>query len=653
MRRGEDETTTGRTGHGRHRRGTAVAVVLALVLAAGTGWWWQDRRRSAAAVGAAQEHAEQVAQDLAAGRPPSLDGAPSEDEMGEVLEGMGEIAHTVTAGEVSLDDDARRGTVTIEHTWRIHEDKQPWTYETTLAVRRDGERWSGTWEPGLLAPDLEAGEGLQARRLSAERGEVLGDGGRALVADRAVVRVGVDRSQTSSLGQARRSAREVAELVDVEVGPFVDAVEAAGPQAFVEAIVLRAQAPELDEVSRGIAEIPGARGVEDTMPLAPTSTFARAVLGSVGPATAEQVEGSKGAIRAGDVVGTSGLQLAQDDRLRGTAGYVVEAVDLEGSAEPRELRSVPAVDGRSVRTTLSQTHQGQAEAVLEDIGPPSAVVAIRPSDGHVLAAASGPGSEGTSTATLGQYAPGSTFKTVTALALLRSGITPQTRVPCTTTTTVEGRSFTNYDDYPSSATGDVPLATAFASSCNTALISQRDRLGDGALDEAAEALGLTLDPSLGVPAELGDVPDPKADVDLAAATIGQGTVLATPTGMATVAASVAKGAAVSPVLVLDGGSRRPASPARPLTAAESKQLRSLMRGVVTDGSARFLADVPGGPVRAKTGTAEYGSDEPPRTHAWMIGTQGDLAVAVFVADGPGGASTAGPVLEDYLRRLQR
>ena len=132
----------------------------------------------------------------------------------------------------------------------------------------------------------------------------------------------------------------------------------------------------------------------------------------------------------------------------------------------------------------------------------------------------------------------------------------------------------------------------------------------------------------------------------AAATIGQGTVLSTPMGMATVAASVAKGAAVSPVLVLDGGSRRPASPARPLTAAESEQLRSLMRGVVTDGSARFLADVPGGPVSAKTGTAEYGTDEPPHTHAWMIGTQGDLAVAVFVADGPGGASTAGPVLED-------
>lgn len=156
-----------------------------------------------------------------------------------------------------------------------------------------------------------------------------------------------------------------------------------------------------------------------------------------------------------------------------------------------------------------------------------------------------------------------------------------------------------------------------------------------------------------MPGELGDVPAPRAEVDLAAQTIGQGEILATPTGMATVAASVMQGSAVSPVLVLDGSSRPTARPRAPLTAEEAQQLRDLMRGVVTNGSAGFLGDVPGEPVAAKTGTAEYGTDEPPRTHAWMIGTQGDLAVAVFVEDGPGGASTAGPLLEEYLRRVQR
>ena len=51
---------------------------------------------------------------------------------------------------------------------------------------------------------------------------------------------------------------------------------------------------------------------------------------------------------------------------------------------------------------------------------------------------------------------------------------------------------------------------------------------------------------------------------------------------------------------------------------------------------------------AKTGTAEYGTSDPHPTHAWMIGAQGDLAVAVFVADGDSGSKTAGPLLKAFL-----
>jgi len=89
--------------------------------------------------------------------------------------------------------------------------------------------------------------------------------------------------------------------------------------------------------------------------------------------------------------------------------------------------------------------------------------------------------------------------------------------------------------------------------------------------------------------------------------------------------------------------------AAPLQPVEAEQLRALLETVVDEGSARFLSDVPGDPVGAKTGTAEYGSESPPRTHAWMIAIQGDLAVAVFVEDGESGSRTAGPLLEAFLR----
>jgi cell division protein FtsI/penicillin-binding protein 2 len=84
-------------------------------------------------------------------------------------------------------------------------------------------------------------------------------------------------------------------------------------------------------------------------------------------------------------------------------------------------------------------------------------------------------------------------------------------------------------------------------------------------------------------------------------------------------------------------------------------LHGLLRGVVTGGSGRGLADVPGPPVIAKTGTAEYGEpqgDGSLRTHAWMIAAQGDLAVAVFVERGESGSRTAGPILEEFLRNAR-
>ena len=129
--------------------------------------------------------------------------------------------------------------------------------------------------------------------------------------------------------------------------------------------------------------------------------------------------------------------------------------------------------------------------------------------------------------------------------------------------------------------------------------------------------------------------------------IGQARVLASPVAMADVAASVGAGRTVIPILVPDAAVEP--TPADPLTGEEAGQLRTLMRGVVASGSGVGLLDVPGEPVLAKTGTAEFGTDSPPRTHAWMIAVQGDLAVAVFVDVGESGSQTAGPILEAFLR----
>ena len=126
------------------------------------------------------------------------------------------------------------------------------------------------------------------------------------------------------------------------------------------------------------------------------------------------------------------------------------------------------------------------------------------------------------------------------------------------TITVDGRRFKNYDDYPSDRLGQITLRTAVANSCNTAMIGQRGKVPQADLAAAAAALGLGVDHDLGYPAFLGSVPtDAGSETEHAASMIGQGRVQASPVAMAAVAASVARGATVTPQLLQDaaGGPR--------------------------------------------------------------------------------------------------
>ena len=130
--------------------------------------------------------------------------------------------------------------------------------------------------------------------------------------------------------------------------------------------------------------------------------------------------------------------------------------------------------------------------------------------------------------------------------------------------------------------------------------------------------------------------------------IGQGRVLMSPLGMALVAAAVSSGQARTPSLM--AGER--GDDGRLAACVDGGRPARIMRLVVTEGTASSLRGLPGG-VAAKTGTAEYGTSRPLRTHGWMIGYRGNLAFACLVVDGAGGNSDAGPVVRAFLERAPR
>ena len=217
--------------------------------------------------------------------------------------------------------------------------------------------------------------------------------------------------------------------------------------------------------------------IPDELPLAPTRDFAAPILGTVGAGHRRDDQGRPRALpgrRRGRALRPAGALR------RAAAGQRRASWSTRWAPTARSARS-SAIDGSAAsrcELTLDVDLQTAAESLLADVGPASALVAIRPSDGAILAAANGPGNDGQNLATFGQYAPGSTFKSVSSLALLRAGLKPAPRSPCTTSVNVDGKRFENYDDYPAGGLGRIPFRTAVANSCNTAFISERGRLGD-------------------------------------------------------------------------------------------------------------------------------------------------------------------------------
>lgn len=604
------------------------------------------------------------------------DAAAANDQLHQVFAALDPQKPEVQAGGLTLDGD--KASAPLNYTWKFGDAE--WKYTIAANFRKSGDKWLTVWDPAILTPGLGDSEIVTKGSQTPQRADILGAGDVPLVTYRPVVNVGIDKPQLGSADPAD-SAGKLAALVGVDPAAYVQQVKAAGAQAFVSAITLREEGRTITDAQ--IQAIPGARGIPASIPLAPSRTFARAVLGSVGEATAEQIEASDGALAPGDVTGIGGLQQQYDEQLRGSDAVVIRAqradltreqIQSAGTDPRRVLFQVEPKPGTPLKTTLDPRLQTLAEGILEPVGPASAIVALRPSTGAVLAAASGPGSNGYNTAMLGQYAPGSIFKMVDSLAMFRNGMTPDSTIQCTPTLTVDGRTFKNSEGYPETSLGAVTLRDAFAHSCNTAFISQRDSVSQGQLEAAATSMGVAVEaPKLGAEAFLGSVPGQAQGTEHAASMIGQGKVLLSPLAAAIMAGSVAKGAPVAAQLVLNpdagapaagttAGSTAPAADRsataaaeapstasdKPITAAEAASLADMMRAVVTSGHAGFLSSVPGAPVGAKTGTAEFGTETPPKTHAWIVAVHGDLAVAVFVEDGGLGATTSGPLLKQFL-----
>lgn len=259
------------------------------------------------------------------------------------------------------------------------------------------------------------------------------------------------------------------------------------------------------------------------------------------------------------------------------------------------------------------------------------------------------------------YAPGSTFKIITAAAMIETlGLdadslvdSPKEYTPKGTTATIPNFANAVCGD----GSGTVPLRVAFAESCNTTFAMGGVEVGLEDLSAMANAFGFGESFEIPLAVTASRFPEEADEAALAMDAIGQRDVIATPLQIAMTAMAVANdGVIMKPylidqVLTADLGivsTTEPSEFASPILPETAGILRDMMIDVVTKGTGRAAA-LSAVHVAGKTGTAEV-TNAP--ANAWFVGFDAtdnpQVVVAVVVEEGEHGGAVAGPIARDVI-----
>ncbi|MFT4087422.1 MAG: penicillin-binding transpeptidase domain-containing protein [Gordonia sp. (in: high G+C Gram-positive bacteria)] len=515
------------------------------------------------------------------------------------------------AGRVRIDRDI--ADVAVDYTWQLAGGRT-WSYPANLTMGRSDAGWSVRWTSTVIHPNLGADQRLSLATFGAPRAAVNEADGSEVMGDSSITQILFDAEQANGdvVGNAGRMVTALGPLVP---GLSVQNIAEKSTAQTDPLPIGTISTADFDRLRDQLA-IPGVIAQDQAVLVARDPRFASALLAQV--------------------------KNHVDDGRGGKPGWRVSVLNPNGLVAD-VLTDHPATPAPAVALTLSRSVQDAAQRAVDVIGKQAMLVAVQASTGKILAVAqNGAADRDGLIATMGSYPPGSTFKMVTASAGMSAGMTdPNAIVPCPGEIQIGPRVVPNYDRF---SLGDVPLLRAFANSCNTTFADLASRMGPSDLAHAAAAMGLGAHYGIaGIDSTAGSVPIEPDLVLRSEDGFGQGTVLANPLGMALVAATAATGKAPVPQLI-NGRKTTVDGPRPELKPEVFAQLRTMMRAVVTEGTATTIAG--SGPVFGKTGEAEVNGG----SHAWFAGFRGDIAFATLIVLG-GDSTNAVNVTRDFFTLL--
>ena len=410
-----------------------------------------------------------------------------------------------------------------------------------------------------------------------------------------------------------------------------------------------------------------------------------------------------------DVEGKSQVELVYDKWIRGTPGVRVMQRSSKGVIMGEIRREAPKT-GNNVYLTIDAKIQFITERALRAVGRGAAVV-INPKNGDILAMASVPSydpnifipsvsvenwnkvnrdeTDPLTNRAIQGYAPGSTYKTVTALAGLRAGLPADRYYNCSGSVTYGNKAMKCWIAEKGGSHGSLSLPDALKHSCNCFFYQWGNAAGIDQIDAVGEQLGLGKRTGVPLSGESGGIlPGPAwlqsvapqerwSNGYTANTSIGQGSVEASPLQMAMVVATIAnRGISYTPRLIArvvdqqgndvknaDGtlvappeGNIRADLHAVGITDKQIESVRDGMRRVVDTGTGK-RAQIKGVVVAGKTGTAQFwrylGDGQKIKdNHTWFITfapyDEPKYAVCVMVQGAKSGGGVSAPIAQKII-----
>lgn len=488
------------------------------------------------------------------------------------------------------------------------------SYSGTITLTDDQAKID--WSPQLIFPGMEGQDKISISVDNATRGEILDRNNEPLAENGTLYQLGVIPGQLGMGDEKTANIKAIAERFDLTE----DAIDQALAQSWVQDelfVPLKIIEPT-DEMPTGTSL------KETTGRTYPLGEAAAQLIGYLGNVTAEDIEKDE-TLASNGQIGRSGLEAAFDKELRGENGGKIAITDEDG-AEKSVLLEKERADGKDIQLTIDAQAQKTAFDALQNQA--GSTVVTEPKTGDLLVLASSPSYDPNKmTQGISQedydayeqnedlpfisrfataYAPGSTFKTITAAIGLENGTIDPTQ-----SIAIDGLKWqkdSSWGDYFVTRVSDVAsvnLKDALVYSDNIYMAQQTLAMGEDAFRNGLSKLifGETLDLPIAMnPAQISNEDSFNSEILLADTGYGQGELLLNPIQQATAYSVFAnQGKLVYPRLLKETEQKD-----KEVFKAETiEQINQDLTAVVSDanGTAHSLAAL-NIPLAAKTGTAE-------------------------------------------------